>query len=70
MSMAWVRKHYKVPAKRGMRVRYTGEGDDKPELGTIRSARGGHLQIQMDSSRFALPFHPTWKLEYLPEPQP
>ncbi len=67
--MAWVRRHYDVPAKRGGRVRYTGEGDDKPEFGTIRSASGGHLNIQLDGRRFPLPFHPTWKLEYLPEGQ-
>lgn len=65
MSMAWVRKNYRVPAKRGGRVRYTGEGKDKPELGTIRSASGGRLNIQLDGDRITMPFHPTWELEYL-----
>lgn len=64
MSMAWVRKRYNVPARRGMRVRYTGCG--KNELGTIRSASGGHLNIQLDGIRHTMPFHPTWELEYLP----
>lgn len=64
MSMAWIRKHYAVPAaKRGARVRYTGES--KAELGTITSARGGHLWIRLDGRKLALPFHPTWELEYL-----
>ena len=63
MSMAWVRKNYRVPAKRGGRVEYTGEG--KPELGTIRSASGGHLHIQLDGVKHTMPFHPTWKLRYL-----
>ena len=64
MSMRWIRKHYAVPhAKRGARVRYTGCG--KNELGTITSARGGQLWIRLDGAKQALPFHPTWELEYL-----
>ena len=63
--MAWVRKHYGVPAKRGMRVLYTGNG--APEYGTIRSvACGGHLNIQLDGIRHTMPFHPTWELSYQP----
>lgn len=61
--MAWVRKYYGVPAARGCRVEYTGDG--RSEFGTIRSARGGRLYIQLDGIRHALPFHPTWKLRYL-----
>lgn len=68
MSMAWVRKHYKVPAKRGMRVRYTG--GKAPELGTITSATNGRLNIRLDSRKWTSQFHPTFKLEYLSEPQP
>jgi hypothetical protein len=64
MSMEWIRKNYGVPAKRGGRVEYTGEG--RPELGTIRSARGSHLQIQLDGVKHTMPFHPTWRLRYLP----
>ena len=63
MSMAWVRKYYGVSAKRGGRVRYTGEGRD--EFGTIRSATNGRLNIQWDSLPHAYPVHPTWELEYL-----
>lgn len=63
MSMAWVRKTYGVPAKRGGRVEYSGEG--RPELGTIASASGGRLCIRLDGIRHTMPFHPTWKLRYL-----
>lgn len=64
-TMAWVRKSYGVPAKRGMRVLYTGCG--RTEFGTIRSAaRGGHLNIQLDGIRHTMPFHPTWELAYQP----
>lgn len=64
MSMAWVRKYYRVPAKRGMRVRFTG-GKSSPELGTITSASNGRLNIRLDGLNHSRQFHPTWKLEYL-----
>lgn len=63
MSMAWVRGYYGVPAKRGGRVEYTGEG--KPELGTICSASNGRLNIRLDGTKHAMPFHPLWELRYL-----
>ncbi len=64
MSMQWVRSHYGVPAKRGGRVRYTGDRD--PQLGTITGTRHGSLRIRLDGERHSMPFHPTWELEYLP----
>lgn len=64
MGIAWVRKAYGVPAKRGGRVVYTGEG--KREYGTIAGAAGSHLSIRLDGIKHAMPFHPTWELEYLP----
>lgn len=64
MSMEWIRKTYGVPAKRGGRVKYTGS--KVAEYGTIKSATGGRLNIQLDGWKFAVPFHPTWELEYLP----
>jgi hypothetical protein len=63
MSMAWVRKSYRVPAKRGGRVEYSGDG--KREFGTIVSASGGRLNIRLDGIRHTMPFHPTWALRYL-----
>ena len=63
MTMAWVRKSYRVPAKRGGRGEYSGEG--RPEFGTIRSARGGRLMIQLDGIPHSMPFHPTWSMRYL-----
>lgn len=63
VSVGYVRKAYGVPARRGGRVEYTGDG--KPKLGTIKSASGGHLNIQLDGVKNTVPFHPTWKLRYL-----
>lgn len=63
-NMERTRKWYGVPAKRGGRVVYTGDG--KRELGTIRSAKDCRLNIQLDGMKHTMPFHPTWRLEYLP----
>lgn len=65
MSMAWIRKTYNVPAKRGGRVIYTG--GKTPEYGTIMSAKSGRLKIRLDGMEYThpLPFHPTWELRYL-----
>jgi hypothetical protein len=63
-NMERTRKWYGVPAKRGMRVLYTGCG--KREYGTIRSARDCRLNIQLDGQKHTMPFHPTWELQYLP----
>ena len=63
MSMSYVRNRYGGPAMRGGRVEYTGDG--KKELGTIRSATDGRLNIQLDGINHTMPFHPTWELRYL-----
>lgn len=65
MSMALIRKTYGVPAKRGGRVVFTGSAC-VPELhGTIRSARGGLLRVQIDHEPRLRSLHPTWKLRYV-----
>jgi hypothetical protein len=63
MSIEWVRKTYRVPAKRGGRIEYTGEKE--PQLGTICGASGGHLSIRLDGCKHTMPFHPTWEIRYL-----
>lgn len=63
--MAWIRRNYRVPAKRGGRVLYTGCG--RAEYGTIKSASSGRLNVQLDGAKHAMPFHPTWELCYIPD---
>jgi hypothetical protein len=63
MSMAYIRRTYKVPAKRGGRVRYTWPSP--PQTGTIVGARGPHLRIRLDGEKHSELYHPTWEIEYL-----
>lgn len=66
MTMAYIRKKYGVPAKRGMRVRYTG-ASVIPVEGTITSSRAGHIVVRFDRWPFParVALHPTWMVEYL-----
>jgi len=63
MSMDYIRRTYKVPAKRGGRICFTGNKVKEP--GTIRSAIGSHLRVQLDGSKRTVLLHPTWCVEYL-----
>ena len=68
-GMEWVRKTYGVPATRGGRVEYAGDG--RAELGTIISATtSGYLKVELDSHPRAIKLHPTWKLRYLDADSP
>jgi hypothetical protein len=67
MSFEWIREYYGVPAKRGARVKYTGVAG-KPQLGSITSASGGHINVRIDGDALPRPFHPTWEIEYLDGP--
>lgn len=60
MSLAWIRTHYGVPAKRGMRITFDGSP------ATIVGAGGwdGRLRIRVDGAYRAVSVHPTWHIEY------
>ncbi|UYT54105.1 hypothetical protein OHI65_06920 [Brucella sp. MAB-22] len=61
--MSWIRKTYRVPAKRGGRVKYTG--GKQPQYGTIVDANGQYLVIRLDGEAHELSYHPTWEITYL-----
>ena len=58
MSMDYIRNHYNVPAKIGIRV--VAQGRE----GTIVGARNAYLRIKIDGEKNVLSFHPTWEMEY------
>ena len=63
MSMEYIRTYYRVPAKRGGRVIYTGSAGARQ--GTITGSRGARILIRLDGEPNAMVFHPTWQIEYL-----
>lgn len=60
MTAAYVRRYYKVPAKRGGRVIANG----KP--GVITGFDGQYLRVRLDGEKRSTPWHPTWRMEYQP----
>lgn len=65
MSIDYIRDTYRVPAKIGGRVRYTGDG--APQIGTIVGSRNAHIMVLIDGDAKPAEYHPTWEMEYLPE---
>lgn len=59
MSAAYVRSHYRVPAKRGNRVSVDGR------TGVITSMPGAYLRVRFDDETRSVPAHPTWRVQYL-----
>ncbi len=58
--MSYIRNHYKVPAKRGMRIRFQGrEG--------VITGSAAYLRVRMDDGE-RVHLHPTWQVEYLDHP--
>ncbi|MFJ3047014.1 hypothetical protein ACIPEN_14380 [Herbaspirillum chlorophenolicum] len=64
MSFDYIRETYRVPAKFGGRIEYTGNGT--PQLGTITGVDDAHLLIKLDDAKRPAKFHPTWEMRYLP----
>jgi hypothetical protein len=63
--MERIRDYYKVPAKRGGKIIYSGDG--VPKKGTIKSAKSGRLRVLLEGYKHLVTLHPTWEIEYLTE---
>ncbi|WP_230519751.1 hypothetical protein [Salinispora arenicola] len=61
--MAYIRRHYGVPAKRGVRIIANG----RP--GTITSTDGARLRVRLTGDTRSTVHHPTWRVQY-PEAAP
>lgn len=66
MGMQDIRDAYGVPAKRGARVKFTGNPHKNPSFGTITGTRGQYLRVRMDGDDRTGTYHPKWEMEYLP----
>ena len=60
--MAYIRKRYGIPAKRGMTVVYTHT--NPPLRGRITSA-DRYVNVRFDGLSHSVPLHPTWRILYL-----
>jgi hypothetical protein len=67
VSMAYIRRHYGVPAKRGARIEYAAFEQPKP--GTIVGSKGAHLRIRLDGQKRIRTYHPTFLIKYLEQGQ-
>lgn len=63
MSMKYIRDYYKVPAKRGGRIRWHKSRASID--GTIVGSKGQHLRVRFDDNQRIYTMHPTWDVEYL-----
>lgn len=59
-AMAYIRRRYGVPAKRGATVFFQG----RP--GVILSADNGRLYVRLDHAEYGprVLIHPTWEVDY------
>lgn len=64
MSVAYVRRYYGVPARRGARVVFDG----RP--GVITSCPGAYVRVRLDGEKQSVLAHPTWHMTYLPADSP
>lgn len=66
MSMRYIRDTYQVPAKRGARIKFTGNPHRCPCFGTITGSQGAYIRVRMDGDTESYPYHPAWAMEYVP----
>lgn len=59
MSLPYIRRYYRVPAKRGRHVSVDGRH------GVIVGARGPHLRVRFTGDKRTTPCHPIWRVVYL-----
>lgn len=58
MSMEYIRQHYGIPAKRGLRIKFCGHP------ATITGSEDARLRIRIDGDDRSVIVHPTWRIEY------
>ena len=63
MGLSYIRATYGVPAKRGVRIAFTGDGARK--TGVITSAHHGTIRVRGHGARKVVCLHPTWEVRYL-----
>jgi hypothetical protein len=62
-SLEYIRNIYGVPAFKGSRIRYSGDGLRWD--GTIIGGRGPYIRVHFEGKKYSGILHPTWEVEYL-----
>ena len=65
MSLEYIRKTYGVPAKRGVRVKFTPDTRDNPVFGKIVGHHAALLRVRVEGAKRVWLCHPLWQIEYL-----
>jgi hypothetical protein len=63
--MEYIRKTYRVPAKRGMRIEFSGNPHRGKLLGTIVGEANQYLRVKIDGEDRTWTLHPTWEMRYI-----
>lgn len=63
--MDYIRRTFGVPAKRGGRIRFSGNIGPEPLTGTIVGSQNGRLRVRFDGEYRTRLLHPTWEIIYL-----
>lgn len=69
-NMQRIRDAYRVPARRGGRLRFqllSGEALDGTIVGATHDGTQ-YLRVKFDTIWIIQTLHPTWNVEYLPDP--
>lgn len=64
MSMEYIRETYRVPAKKGGRVKYINDSGVTTE-GTITGTHGAYIKVKIDGDKHSDCYHPRHNIEYL-----
>jgi hypothetical protein len=64
MSLDYIRQHYKVPARRGCRIKFTPCPGIVKE-GFVVAASGAYIRVRFTDFRRTVLLHPSWRVEYL-----
>ena len=60
-EFGYVKARYRVPVKRGVRVRVF-DGRE----GRVTSGAGNYIRVRLDGEKRSGYWHPTWEMHYLP----
>lgn len=65
LGLLYIREHYKVPARKGVKVRFDYPKGKQQWGKVVGSTEGQYLLVDFDDGRGPQMLHPTWQVTYL-----